>query len=172
MEIRDLYDQNKKLTGKTIHKGEKIPEGNYIIVVLTMIRNSKGEFLIQKRSKEKDGLYGATGGHCKSGENGLQGAITEIKEELGLDVKPEEMRLLFEGREDEQQVFFELYFLQKDIDLKSLKLQKEEVESVEWMNVDKINSLVNKSKFLTNHVEEVYRTINILEKDENRKINK
>ena len=165
MEIRDLYDKNKKLTGKTIYKGEKIPEGNYIIVVLTMIRNSKGEFLIQKRSKEKNGLYGATGGHCKTGETGLQGAITEVKEEIGLDVKPEEMKLLHELREDDKQVFFELYFLQKDIDLKTLKLQEEEVESVEWMSIDRIKELVNENMFFKNHAEEVFRTVDILKRE-------
>lgn len=165
MEIRDLYDKDKKLTGKTIYKGEEIPEGNYIIVVLTMIRNSKGEFLIQKRSKQKNGLYGATGGHCKTGETGLQGAITEVKEEIGLDVKPEEMKLLHELREDDKQVFFELYFLQKDIDLNTLKLQEEEVESVEWMSIDRINELINENLFFPNHAEEVFRTVDILEKE-------
>lgn len=165
MEIRDLYDKDKKLTGKTIYKGEEIPEGNYIIVVLTMIRNSKGEFLIQKRSKQKNGLYGATGGHCKTGETGLQGAITEVKEEIGLDVKPEEMKLLHELREDDKQVFFELYFLQKDIDLNTLKLQEEEVESVEWMSIDRINELINENFFFPNHAEEVFRTVDILEKE-------
>ena len=34
MEKRDLYDKNKVRTGKTIFKGEPIPDGNYIIVVV------------------------------------------------------------------------------------------------------------------------------------------
>lgn len=164
MEFRDLYDKNKNLTGKTIQKGDPIPEGSYIIVVLTMIQNSKGEFLIQKRAGEKGGLYGATGGHCKTGESGLQGALTEIKEEIGLDIKPDEMELLFEGREDSEQVFFELYYLKKDFEISKLKLQKEEVEFVEWMSIEKIDSLVENNLFFKNHVEEVYRTIDILKK--------
>ena len=48
MEKRDLYDKNRNLIGKTIYKGESVPEGSYIIVVLIYIQNSKGEFLIQK----------------------------------------------------------------------------------------------------------------------------
>ena len=142
MEIRDLYDKDKKLTGKTIYKGEEIPEGNYIIVVLTMIRNSKGEFLIQKRSKQKNGLYGATGGHCKTGETGLQGAIAETKEELGIDLKPEELTFLYGRRQDDKKMFLEVFFAQKDIDISSLKPQKEEVEFVEWMNIEKIKSTI------------------------------
>lgn len=31
MEKRDLYDENKKLTGETIFKGEPIPKGDIIL---------------------------------------------------------------------------------------------------------------------------------------------
>ena len=81
MEKRDLYDENRQLTGETIYKGEEIPDGRYIIVVLVFIQNSKGEFLIQKRSEIKNGKYATTGGHCKTGESSIQGILTEIKEE-------------------------------------------------------------------------------------------
>ena len=69
MEKRDLYDKERNLTGETIFKGEEIPEGRYIVVVLVYIQNSDGKFLIQKRSDKKNGKYAATGGHPKSGEN-------------------------------------------------------------------------------------------------------
>ena len=49
MEKRDLFDINRNLTGETICKGEKIPEGKYIAVVLCFIQNSNGQFLIQKK---------------------------------------------------------------------------------------------------------------------------
>ena len=53
MEKRDLYDINRNLTGETIYKGQTIPEGKYILVVLSFIENSEGKFLIQKRSIQK-----------------------------------------------------------------------------------------------------------------------
>ena len=86
MEQRDLYDKDRKLTGKTIYKGEPVPDGSYIVVVLVYIQNSEGKFLIQKRSERKNGLYATTGGHPKSGESSLEGIVTEIKEEIGLDI--------------------------------------------------------------------------------------
>ena len=49
LEKRDLYDINRKLTGKTIFKGEAIPDGKYITVVLVFIQNTEGKFLIQKK---------------------------------------------------------------------------------------------------------------------------
>ena len=37
MEKRDLYDEKRNLTGETIYKGEPVPDGKYIIVVLIFI---------------------------------------------------------------------------------------------------------------------------------------
>ena len=47
-EVRDLYDINSNKTDKTYIKGEIIPSEYYFMIVMTVIRNSKGEFLIQK----------------------------------------------------------------------------------------------------------------------------
>ena len=52
-ELRDLYDINSNKTDKTYRKGEVIPEGYYPMVVMVVIRNSKGEFLMQKRNLQK-----------------------------------------------------------------------------------------------------------------------
>lgn len=162
MEQRDLYDINRNLTNETIYKGEKIPKDRYILVVLAIIRNSKGKFLIQKRSLQKDGKYGSTGGHAKSGESSIEAMLTEIKEELGLPLKKEELQLVFSGREDSSHVFFDLYYLEKDIDLESLTLQREEVDFVKWLSLNEIEMLIEDGLFLENHIEELYRVIDIL----------
>ena len=166
MEKRDLYDINRKLTGETIYKGESIPKGKYIIVVLVMIQNSKGEFLIQKRSKQKDGKYAATGGHVKTGQTSIEGMMEEIQEEIGLTVKPEELECIYSQRFDGGQVFFDLYYMKKDLELSELVLQEEEVESVQWNTIEEIDDLIKKDMFLINHAEEVYRTIDILKERE------
>lgn len=163
MEKRDLYDINKKLTGETIYKDEKIPANRYILVVLVFIQNSQGKFLIQKRSKQKDGKYASTGGHPKTGETSIDGMITEIREELGLTVKPEELELIFSGQEDVKQVFFDIYYMRKDFNISDLKLQKEEVDFVEWLSFKEIEALIKKDLFLESHAEELYRLKEILQ---------
>src|SRR5574344_1980637 len=85
-EKRDLYDINNMRTNKTYFKGDDIPKGYYPMVVMIAIQNSKGEFLMQKRVPEKGGDWGVTGGHPKSGETPIDGIITEVKEELGIDI--------------------------------------------------------------------------------------
>lgn len=162
MEKRDLYDINKNLTGETIYKGDLIPDGKFILVVLAFMQNSNGEFLIQKRSVQKGSKYGSTGGHAKTGETSIQAMLTEINEEIGLSVNADDLELVYSGREDEDKVFFDLYYMKKDFSVDSLVLQKEEVESVKWMTVDEINNYISAGEFLNSHVDEFYRILDYL----------
>ena len=155
MEKRDLYDKDRNLTGKTIYKGDPVPEGNYINVVLVYIQNSDGKFLIQKRSKRKNGLYATTGGHPKSGEDSVQGIITEVKEEIGVDIKAENLVRYHGGRSDTEQVFFDDYYIKMDIEnIDNLELQKEEVESVHWFSADEVKESMRNGTFFIDHYEE------------------
>ena len=91
------------------------------------------------------------------------GAITETREELGVELKPEELTLLYGGRQDDTKVFYEVFYVQKDLDIDKLKIQKDEVDSVEWMNVDKIKKLAGTSRFLEYHVDEIFKAIQMLD---------
>ncbi len=162
MEKRDLYDINRNLTGETIYKGDSIPNGKFILVVLSFIQNSKGEFLIQKRSVQKGGKYASTGGHAKTGETSIQAMMTEINEEVGLNVNEDELDLFYSGRDDIDKVFFDLYYIKKDFSTDSLTLQKEEVESVKWMTVEEIKYNISAGNFLNSHVDEFYRILDYL----------
>ena len=155
MEKRDLYDSERNITGKTILKGEKIPPNRYIIVVLVFIQNSEGKFLIQKRSKRKNGKYATTGGHPKSGESSIQGIITEVNEEIGLKLNSNDLKLYFLCRSDAERVFWDDYYVKMDVkDIKKLKLQEEEVGLVEWLSENEIKQLMKEDKFFKNHYEE------------------
>lgn len=139
MELRDLYDENKELTGETIYKGQDVPKGRYYITVVVFIQNSKNEFLIQKRVKKKDGKWATTGGHPVSGETSKQGIITEIKEELGVDIVKENIKLFKTIKTEDD--FVDIYYLKEDIDIKKIKIQKEEVEDVKWATIEEIKEV-------------------------------
>ena len=165
MEKRDLYDENRELTGETVYKGEPIPEGKYIIVVLVYIQNSEGKFLIQKRSKLKDGKYATTGGHVKSGETSVEGILSEVREELGLELNPEDLVLYYGNHSAEQQVFWDDYYIKLDIDdISKLKLQEEEVESVKWATAEEMKQMMKDGEFLRNHYEEFEILLDWLDK--------
>ena len=165
MEKRDLYDENRELTGETVYKGEQIPEGKYIIVVLVYIQNSEGKFLIQKRSKLKDGKYATTGGHVKSGETSVEGILSEVREELGLELNPDDLVLYYGNHSAEQQVFWDDYYIKLDIDdISKLKLQEEEVESVKWATAEEMKQMMKDGEFLKNHYEEFEILLDWLDK--------
>ena len=150
-ELRDLYDMNSNLTGKIYHKGEAIPEGYYPMVVMVVIRNSKGEFLMQKRVESKGGDWGVTGGHPKSGETPIEGIITEVKEELGLDFSNENFIEYDSGCDGKD--CYKMYFVNKDIDLKDINIQKEELSEVKWFSIEELKHMVETKELNEDQIE-------------------
>ena len=140
-ELRDLYDINSNKTNKTYRKGDIIPNGYYPMVVMVVIRNSKGEFLMQKRVGSKGGDWGVTGGHPKSGETPLEGIITEVKEELGLDFSNEKFIEYDSGCDGND--CYKMYFVNKDIDVKDIKIQEEELSEVRWFSMNELKHMVS-----------------------------
>ena len=49
-------------------------------------------------------------------------------------------------------VFMDVYYLNKDINLRELLLQTEEVESVEWLAIDKIKELIEEGKIRKSNI--------------------
>ena len=140
-ELRDLYDINSERTGKTFYKGDSIPEGYYPMVVMAVIRNSKGEFLMQKRVESKGGDWGVTGGHPKAGETPIEGMITEVKEELGLDFSKDDFTLYDSGCDGND--CYKMYLVNKDIDLNDITIQKEELTEVRWFSTKELDKMVS-----------------------------
>lgn len=149
MEIRDLYDLNKNVTGRTFKKGEPIPEGFFYLIVAIFIENEKGEFLLQKRVARKGGQWSTTSGHPKSGENSIQGILAEVREELGLDFSKEKLEI-FETWVNKDQ-FFDIYYLKKDISLDEIITQEEEVDGVRWATIEEIEQFNKQGLFEPNH---------------------
>lgn len=160
MEYRDLYDENKNLTGEKILKGDDVPKGRYYITVAVFIENSNNEFLLQINKKYN--MWTTTGGHPKSGESSLEGIVIEVKEELGLDVEPERFELFKTIKTEDD--FVDLYYLKGDFDLSKIKMQEEEVGNVGWFSKEDIEKLINDNKFLPPHIEFYRDCLNYLDK--------
>ena len=152
MELLDVYDNNGNKTGRTIIRGDKtaiLNENEHIAVAVIFIENDNGEFLIQKSSQEKGGVFSSTGGHVVSGEIPLETIRREVKEELGVDIDQEQIEefgfLLYD------KPLRYLYYLKKNFLIDSLTIQKEEVEYVEYMDVPKIKKLIETNQMLKSH---------------------
>ena len=131
MEYLDIYDENACKTGKTIIRGTPVRQGEYSMAVHLYIYNAKGEFLIQKRSKNKKslpGIWSVTCGAVVAGENSLQAGIREAEEELGLRLVPEQLQMV--SRIKRRRSFIDIYFVEEDFSIDRCVLQEEEVEDV------------------------------------------
>ena len=152
MELLDIYDNEGNTTGRTIVRGDKsaeLSDNEHIAVAVIFIENDNGEFLIQKTSKEKGGLFSSTGGHVNSGEKPLETIKREVKEELDVDIENKDIvdygYLLYD-----MPLRF-LYYIRKNIDINKVKVQKEEVDYVKYMSVEEINKLIEDNKVLKSH---------------------
>lgn len=161
-ELRDLYDINSNRTNKTYRKGEPIPEGYYPMVVMVVIRNSKGEFLMQKRVESKGGDWGVTGGHPKAGETPIEGIITEVKEELGLDFSNENFIEYNSGCDGKD--CYKMYFVTKDVDIKDIVIQEEELTDVKWFSMDELNKMAETKELNKNQIACFNKVYEFLEK--------
>ena len=152
MELLDIYDDNGNITGKTFKRGDDISllkDNEHIAVGVIFIENDQGEFLIQKTSKAKGGEFSSTGGHIDSGETPLSSIRREVEEELGINVDNDEIKEYGFLSFDKPLRF--LFYLRKNIDIKDIKVQKEEVDYVKYMAKDEIEELINTNQMLKSH---------------------
>ena len=140
-EKRDLYDECGQPTGETYLKGDKIPQGRYAMVVMVCIQNKRGEFLMQKRVPAKGGDWGVTGGHPKSGETPIEGMITEIKEEIGVDVSTSDLEVFSEGCDGID--CYKMYYLKADLELTDFVIQEDELTELRWFSMQELQNMVD-----------------------------
>ena len=152
MELLDIYDSLGNKTGRIVERGNKdeiFGEDEHIALAIIYIENNKGEFLIQKTSKEKGGHYSSTGGHINHGEDALSTIMREVEEELGIDIRKDNIISLGHICVDFPVRF--IFYLKKDLDLNAITLQKDEVESVSFMSADEIRNILDKGLMHKGH---------------------
>ncbi len=152
MEVWDLYDSNKKVTGKTHIRGEEIPDGYFHSVVHVWIRNKDGQYLISKRSDTKStypGLYECVGGSVLVGETSEDGAIRETLEEVGIILQKNSGKIVYDKiRTTEHgikmQDIMDVWLFEYDGELNLANATTDEVSEIAWMTIDEIKELYEK----------------------------
>mgnify|MGYP000130498418 CR=1 FL=1 len=90
MEFWDIYDENKKPTGRTMKRNDWcLKDGEYHLTVLGVVGRPDGTFLITKRVMTKawaPGWWEVSGGAAQAGEESCEAVFREVKEETGLDI--------------------------------------------------------------------------------------
>lgn len=156
MEIWDLYNEHRELTGRDHIRGEKVPLGFYHLVVHIWIRNSKGEYLISQRSADRPAyplMWECVGGSVTKGEDSLTGALRETKEEVGLTLSPEVGKLVYSvvGRVVNGVKFTDIvdvWLFEYDGPVSLEQATTKEVAQTVWMTREQIRELFDTGKMV------------------------
>ena len=156
MELWDLYSENREPTGKTHIRGDEIPNGFYHVMVHVWIRNSKGEYLISQRSASRPAfplMWETVGGSVLAGEDSLNGAIREAKEEVGITLTPDNGSLLFSrirndipGKKADH--FLDVWLFQYDGEITLSNATTDEVSQSRWMTPEEIKEHFDSGKMV------------------------
>lgn len=154
MELFDVIDEDGNKTGQVKERGVAHRDGTlHATVHIWIVRpnqESGYDVLLQKRSECKDSNPGAydisSAGHVSAGDELMESALREMKEELGIHAREDQLQFIgthrgqfeaeFHGkpfRDNERSI---VYLYREPVDIKNLKLQESEVEEVIWMDFE------------------------------------
>ena len=92
-------------------------------------------------NKNRGGMWEDTHGGVQSGETSMQAMRRELKEEIGLDVKEEELKLVRSLKR--KNIYRDCYVLFKDIDIKDISFNDNEVMDCKYVSLEKFEEMIN-----------------------------
>ena len=153
MEYLDIVDEQGQPTGEIVSRTLAHTKGiRHRTAHIWIVRRENEHFqvLMQKRAMSKDSFPGkydtSSAGHIQAGDEPLASGLRELAEELGLHAKPEDLAFAgcihgnfaeeFHGKIFRDNEIAFVYVYQQPVDIETLVLQKEEVESVRWFDLE------------------------------------
>lgn len=183
LEMLDVLHSDGSFSGKIASREEVHRKGLYHRTVHIWVLNSKGEILLQKRSTRKEvfpGLWDIScAGHLSAGDSSISGALRELKEELGLDVRETELCFLFtvpgnysNGHDIVENETTDVYLLERSVSYEEILFNKEEIDQIKFITAARLKRLVQeRDPELAEHGKEYLQLMDFLENRENNFVN-
>lgn len=152
MEYIDVVDENNELTDIVVSKEEVHDKGLWYREVVGFVINQNGEILLQKRSphkREKANLWEVCYGHVSSKEEPQDSMLRELQEEIGLEVKKEDLQFLRIEKIQEHNenhtrfhyAFSYIFLIRTDKKITDYVLQEDEVSDVKYVKIEEIRDM-------------------------------
>lgn len=165
MELFDIINSDGTKTGIIRERGVAHREGSmHATAHIWVVRPKEQGFdvLLQKRSFQKNSFSGcydtSAAGHISAGDTHLPAAIRELSEELGIQAQADDLTYIgthycethteFNNIPFHDRELSHIYIYDKPVDIDSLQLQAEEVDSVCWLDMNECLKKMQDSEFL------------------------
>ena len=144
MEYNDIYDADRKLTGRLHRRGTHWRSGEYGLVVCVWVYDGRGKILLTRRAPGKSfaGTWENSGGAARAGETSIQAIVRELFEETGIRAEEHEFELLTTVRD--RNTFYDHYCLKRQVPLEDIVLQPGETDDVRWATFEEIHELIDR----------------------------
>jgi len=123
-------------------------------VYLILIKDSK--ILLQRRFNTgyEDGNYSLPAGHLDDGESITQALVREVKEEIDLDLKAEDIKLVHIMHRKESDIRVDLFFTTKKYEGKFRNAEPDKCDDLSWFPLDNLpgNTIFYIREAIKNHL--------------------
>lgn len=146
MELNDVYDINRNLTGRTHRRGTPWHSGEYGLVVCVWVYDDNGNLLLTRRAPGKTfaGTWENSGGAAKAGETSLQAIRRELFEETGVRAEESEFRLIASGTD--RNAHYDFYCLRRNIPISEIVLLPGETDDAMWVTFEQVHKMIQEKK--------------------------
>ena len=146
MELNDIYDSGRRLTGRVHRRGTPWCAGEYGLVVCVWVYDGNGNILLTRRAPGKSyaGTWENSGGAAKAGEDSLTAIVRELREETGIQADPADFELLNTVRD--KNAFYDHYCLKAAVPLEKIRLLPGETDDAKWVTFDRIHEMIRRKE--------------------------
>jgi isopentenyldiphosphate isomerase len=142
-ELLQIVDENTgEPTGEHLPRKQVLENKLWCRTTNIFVLNSMGEILCHQRSLNKERFPGAWsthfGGHITKGESFKISALKELEEETGLKVNAFQLIPWRTSKKSISRIWVRDFLTVYDGNIEDLKIQKEEIEKVEWFDAKRI----------------------------------
>jgi isopentenyl-diphosphate delta-isomerase type 1 len=153
MEFIEIVDENDVLTGEIMKKKLAHNEGKYHRIAHVWLINDMKEVLIQKRSflnKTHQNCWDISAkGHIRAGESVEDGALRELKEEIGVDAILKDLIYLTKIRKEtnpQNKEFAYIYIIKSNLKIEEFKFLDNEVSEVKYVYYEDLEKMIKKKE--------------------------
>ncbi len=157
-EMVDILNSDGSPTGEVRSKKEAHEKGLWHRAAHVWFVNGRGEILMQKRADNLESHPGewdiSAAGHLSAGNTRIQGALREVKEELGIELEEKDLKKIGElhnesihrGGKYINKEYDDVYVVRKDVPISDITVQKSEISEVKYVPAPELARWVEEKK--------------------------